>query len=223
MSTRPIVVLGDPVLRLKGEPVVRFDRALGELLDDMLETMRAAPGVGLAAQQVGLALQLCVIEVEEQVHELINPRIVRLSGEQTDIEGCLSLPGYWAERRRAMTAVVEAQNRHGRKIRLTGSGLLARAIQHEFDHLQGELYIDQLGPDAHLITSEELQAMQDASAEAAGEPAEAQAGDSEPAASARDAADAGAEGAESSAAGEAVASGSPDEGSSLAESVSSAP
>jgi peptide deformylase len=208
MSTRPIVVLGDPVLRLKGERVVRFDRALGQLLDDMLETMRAAPGVGLAAQQVGLAMQLCVIEVEEQVHELINPRIVRLSGEQTDIEGCLSLPGYWAERRRAMTAVVEAQNRHGRKIRLTGSGLLARAIQHEFDHLQGELYIDQLGPDAHLITSEELQAMHDE--EVGMKAAEATA-------------EAGAEGVGSSADGEVDSLGSPDEGSPLAESVSSAP
>ncbi|HEX5465151.1 MAG TPA: peptide deformylase [Candidatus Limnocylindrales bacterium] len=159
MSIRPIVTLGDPVLRLRGAPVTRFDRALGQLLDDMLETMRAAPGVGLAAQQIGLALQVCVIEVEDQVHELINPRIVRLSGDQTDLEGCLSLPGYWAERTRAATATVEAQNRHGRPIRLTGSGLLARAIQHELGHLEGQLYIDELAPDASLISNAELDAM----------------------------------------------------------------
>ncbi|TAM60045.1 MAG: peptide deformylase [Chloroflexota bacterium] len=167
MSIRPIVTLGDPVLRRVGARVTRFDRDLGDLLDDMLETMRAAPGVGLAAQQVGLALQVCVIEVEDRVHELINPRLLRSSGEQLDLEGCLSVPGFWAERRRAATAVVEAQNRYGRAVRLTGSGLLARAIQHELAHLQGELYIDALGPDARLISTAELQAMHDAEGEGA--------------------------------------------------------
>jgi peptide deformylase len=156
MSIRPIVMLGDPRLRLPGERVTRFDKELHRLLDDMIDTMRDAPGVGLAAQQVGLALQVCVIEVEGQVHELINPRIVRSSGEQLDLEGCLSIPGYFADRVRAETVVVEARNRRGRRVRVTGSGLLARAIQHEYDHLQGELYVDRLPKDAELVHASRL-------------------------------------------------------------------
>lgn len=156
MSIRPIVTLGDPRLRLPGERVARFDKGLHRLLDDMLDTMRDAPGVGLAAQQVGLALQVCVIEVEGQVHELINPRLVELSGEQVDLEGCLSIPGYFAERSRAEKAVVEARNRRGRRVRVTGTGLLARAIQHEYDHLHGELYVDALPKDAELIPAAQV-------------------------------------------------------------------
>lgn len=156
MSIRPIVTLGDPRLRLPGARVERFDKELHALLDDMIETMRDAPGVGLAAQQVGVALQICVIEVEGQVHELINPRIVQITGEQVDLEGCLSIPGFFADRLRSEKAVIEARNRRGRRVRLTGTGLLARAIQHEFDHLQGELYIDKLPPDAEMIPVSEL-------------------------------------------------------------------
>ena len=96
MSIRPIVLLGDPRLRLKGEPVDSFGSYLHELLDDMTETMRKAPGVGLAAPQVGVALQACVVEVGDQLHELMNPKIVRASGDDNDLEGCLSLPGYYA-------------------------------------------------------------------------------------------------------------------------------
>lgn len=151
MSIRPVIKLGDPRLRIPGKPVERFDKGLHSLLDDMTETMRDAPGVGLAAQQIGLALQVCVIEVEGQLHELINPRIIRLGGQQVDLEGCLSIPGYLADRPRAETATVEARNRHGRRVRITGSGLLARAIQHEYDHLQGELYVDGLGPGVELV------------------------------------------------------------------------
>lgn len=173
MSLRPIVTLGDPVLRRKGQVVTRFDAGLARLLDDMLETMRAAPGVGLAAQQVGLALQVCVIEVDGRIHELINPRLIRLGGEQTDLEGCLSLPGYWAERRRAQTAVVEAQNRRGRPIRVAGSGLLARALQHELDHLAGRLYVDGLDAGVALISTEELRATEHGGADEAGEAGDA--------------------------------------------------
>jgi peptide deformylase len=151
VSVRPIVTLGDPRLRLKGEAVARFDKDLHRLLDDMVDTMRAAPGVGLAAQQIGVARQICVIEIEGHVHELVNPRLLALEGEQEDLEGCLSIPGFFAQRRRAERAVVEARNRHGRRVRVVGSGLLARALQHEFDHLQGELYVDRLGPDVELI------------------------------------------------------------------------
>jgi peptide deformylase len=156
MSVRPIVTLGDPRLRLVGEPVDSFGKWLHELLDDMTATMRAAPGVGLAAQQIGLALQVCVIEVEEQLHELVNPRIVHLGGDQEDYEGCLSVPGFVASRKRADRAVITAQNRHGRRVKLTGSGLLARAIQHEYDHLQGELYIDRLPEGVEIIPVSKL-------------------------------------------------------------------
>ncbi len=156
MSIRPIVTLGDPRLRLVGERVTRFDKELGRLLDDMVDTMRDAPGVGLAAQQIGLALQLFVIEVEGQVHELANPRILHLDGEDTDFEGCLSIPGFFAERSRAGFAVVEGQNRRGRAVRVSGGGVLARAIQHEFDHLQGELYVDRLPPGTELVTVDRL-------------------------------------------------------------------
>jgi peptide deformylase len=158
--SREIVTLGDPRLRMRGDRVRVFDKQLHRLLEDMLAAMRAVNGVGLAAQQVGVPLQVCVIEVEGNVHELINPRITHLSGEQDDLEGCLSIPGYYAYRKRADHAVVEAQNRHGRKIRLSGNDLLARAIQHEFDHLQGELYIDKLGPEPDLISVETIREMQ---------------------------------------------------------------
>jgi peptide deformylase len=144
MSIRPIVLLGDPRLRLKGEPVTSFGKYLHELLDDLTATMRAAPGVGLAAPQVGEAMQACVIEVEGRVHELINPRIVRTAGDDEDLEGCLSIPGYVAYITRRERVWVVAQNRVGKKIKLSGMGLLARALQHELDHLEGKLYIDYL-------------------------------------------------------------------------------
>ena len=96
MSVRPIVMLGDPRLRLKGLPVDSFGKYLHELLDDLAHTMRDAPGVGLAAPQLGVALQACVIEVESQLHELVNPKIVRATGDDRDLEGCLSIPGYVA-------------------------------------------------------------------------------------------------------------------------------
>jgi len=162
MSLRPIVTLGDARLRRRGERVRTFDRDLHRLLDDMLETMRAAPGVGIAAHQVGVPVQVCIIEAEGRLHELVNPRLVSLSGEQNDLEGCLSIPGFYAYRTRCERAVIEAQDRRGHKVRLAGTGLLARAMQHEFDHLQGELYIDALGPEAKLIPTAELQAADEA-------------------------------------------------------------
>src|SRR5215212_3817541 len=131
MSVQPIITLGDPRLRLKGEPVDSFVKYLGELLDDLTHTMRAAPGVGLAAPQVGVALQACVVEVEGQLHELVNPRIVRASGDDHDLEGCLSIPGYVAYITRRERVWIEAQNRHGKKIKTAGIGFLARAFQHE--------------------------------------------------------------------------------------------
>ena len=144
MTVKPILTLGDSRLRLKGEPVESFGKYLHELLDDLTHTMRDAPGVGLAAPQIGEALQACVIEVEGQLHELVNPVMVRSSGEDNDLEGCLSVPGYVAYVTRKEKVWVEAQNRNGKRISSVGTGLLARAMQHELDHLEGKLYIDYL-------------------------------------------------------------------------------
>ena len=144
MSIRPIVMLGDPRLRLKGKPVDSFGKYLHELLDDLAHTMRDAPGVGLAAPQLGEAVQACVIELEDTLHELVNPRIVRSAGDDRDLEGCLSLPGYVAYVTRRERVWVVAQDRYGKKIKVAGSGLLGRALQHELDHLEGKLYIDYL-------------------------------------------------------------------------------
>jgi len=151
MSVRPIITLGDPRLRLKGKPVDSFGKYLHELLDDLAHTMRDAPGVGLAAPQLGEALQACVIEVGDQLYELMNPRIVRAAGEDRDLEGCLSLPGYYAYVTRRDKVWVVAQNRHGKKIKVSGNGFLARAFQHELDHLNGKLFIDYLESMDELI------------------------------------------------------------------------
>jgi peptide deformylase len=157
MALRPIVTLGDARLRLLGRPIVRFDRELGQLIDDMVETMDAAPGVGLAAQQIGVDLQLCVIRVDDVLYEVANPEILHRSGEEGAWEGCLSVPGYRAWRLRAEHAVMTGQDRHGRRVTISGHGELARAIQHEFDHLHGELYIDGLPEGEEILTEEELE------------------------------------------------------------------
>ena len=151
MSVRPIVMLGDPRLRLKGETVDSFGKSLHELLDDLTDSMRDVPGVGLAAPQLGEPLRCCVIEVEGQLHELVNPEIVRSSGDDRDLEGCLSIPGYVAYVTRRERVWVVAQNRLGRRIKVAGMGLLGRALQHELDHLDGKLYIDYLESMDELI------------------------------------------------------------------------
>jgi len=151
MSIRPILTLGDARLRLKGEPVDSFGRFLHGLLEDLTATMRDAPGVGLAAPQIGEALAVCVIEVEDRLIELVNPRIVRAHGDDRDLEGCLSIPGYAAYVTRREKVWVVAQDRRGRNIKVAGSGLLGRALQHELDHLDGKLYIDLLDSLDELI------------------------------------------------------------------------
>lgn len=150
MAIRPILTADAPILRERTKRVSGFDSSLHRLLDDMLETMRDAPGVGLAANQVGVPLQVAVIEVDGAVTELVNPQVVKASGEQLDWEGCLSIPGYVAETPRFARVTVKARDRHGREFRVKGSELLARALQHELDHLNGVLYID------HLESLEEL-------------------------------------------------------------------
>ena len=143
MAIRNIVKEGDPVLRKKCRPVDEITPRILVLLDDMLETMRAAAGVGLAAPQVGVLRRVVVIECEEgQVIELINPRIVAFSGVQEEREGCLSIPGKAGITRRPMHVTVRALDRNGKEVEYSGSGLLARAFCHEIDHLDGKLYTD---------------------------------------------------------------------------------
>ena len=122
MAILPILQLGDPILRQPAVEVRRFDRTLGHLLDDMTDTMRDAPGVGLAANQVGRSERVCVIEIEGRHLELINPVLVRVDGTQTDLEGCLSLHGFYGPTTRADHAVVTAQDRRGRPVRVSGAG-----------------------------------------------------------------------------------------------------
>ncbi len=151
MVIRRILTAEEPILRERTKKVSSYDASLHRLLDDMLETMRDAPGVGLAANQIGVPLQVAVIEVDGKVTELINPQIVKSSGEQTDWEGCLSIPGFVAEVTRAAKVTVKARDRHGREFRVKGEELLARALQHEIDHLNGTLYIDYLDSLEELV------------------------------------------------------------------------
>jgi peptide deformylase len=144
MALRPILTAEAPILRERTKKVSSYDASLGRLLDDMLETMRDAPGVGLAANQIGVPLQVAIIEIDGQITELVNPQIVKAAGEQLDWEGCLSIPGYVAETPRYARVTVKGRDRHGKAIRLKGEELLARALQHEIDHLNGTLYIDHL-------------------------------------------------------------------------------
>jgi peptide deformylase len=150
MAIRPILTAEAPILRERTKKVSTYDASLGRLLDDMLETMRDAPGVGLAANQIGVPLQVAVIEIEGEITELVNPQIVKGSGDELDWEGCLSIPGYVAETPRRAKVTVKARDRHGKEFRVKGEELLARALQHEIDHLNGILYID------HLDSLEEL-------------------------------------------------------------------
>ena len=143
MAKLKIVKIGDDVLRKVCRPVDKITPRTLTLLDDMVETMRAANGVGLAAPQVGVLRRIVVIEVEEgQVIELINPKIIAYSGEQTDTEGCLSVPGRSGVVTRPRHVTVRALNRAGESFDITGSDLLARAFCHELDHLDGRLYVD---------------------------------------------------------------------------------
>jgi peptide deformylase len=144
MVIRQILTVEAPILRERAKKVTQFDASLHRLLDDMVETMRDAPGIGLAANQLGVPLQVAVIELEDEVTELINPQIVRSSGEVIDWEGCLSIPGFVAEVRRHAKVTVKARDRNGKEFRVKGEELMARALQHEIDHLNGILYIDYL-------------------------------------------------------------------------------
>ena len=143
MAKLKIVKFGDDTLRKVCRPVEEITPRIKQLLDDMIDTMREAEGCGLAAPQVGVLRRIAVIEVEPgQVYELINPKIIAFSGEQQEREGCLSNPGYAGITRRPRSVTVRATDRNGQTYDLTGTDLLARAICHECDHLDGKLYTD---------------------------------------------------------------------------------
>lgn len=176
MSVRPILVVGTPVLHQKAKRISQVDKSLQKLIDDMIDTMRAAPGVGLAGPQVGVPLRIAVIEVDDEVTVIVNPEIVKRIGEVELDEGCLSVPGYWGRLTRAEKVVVKAKDRNGKDFRVSAEGLLAQALQHEIDHLDGTLYVDRMSSDDHLKRQEPLrkrEADQLAAEEAAAEAAEA--------------------------------------------------
>ncbi len=154
---RPIVVVGHPVLRQKARRVSQMDRALQKLIDDMIETMKVAPGVGLAAPQVGVPLRLAVLDVDDTITVIVNPEIVKSIGEVVLDEGCLSVPGFWGQLTRAERVSVKALDRNGKELRIRDAeGLFAQALQHEINHLDGQLYIDRMDTLETLQRSEPM-------------------------------------------------------------------
>ena len=151
MAVLDIVTIPEPVLRRKARKVTDFDSKLGKLIDDMVETMREAPGVGLAATQVNVPLRVCVVEfgdehdeeVPTKLYTLVNPEIVR-SSQETEMatEGCLSIPGFAGEVNRPQGVTIKGRDRRGKPVRIKANGWLARIFQHEIDHLDGVLFTD---------------------------------------------------------------------------------
>lgn len=156
MTILPIVLFPDKILEQKCAKVTSFDKNLAKLLNNMHETMLEADGVGLAAPQVGVKKQIAVVDIgeNENIIEMINPEILEASGEQTDPEGCLSFPGVYGEVTRPYKVKIRAQDRRGRTYELEAEGFLARAIQHEIDHLNGILFT---GKVTKYLTEEELE------------------------------------------------------------------
>ena len=153
MAVLPIHEFPDAVLRRKAEPVATIDDTLQRLIDDMIQTMYDAPGIGLAAPQIGLSLRLFVVDVTSgrdanALMTFINPEIIKAEGRIQEDEGCLSLPGVYGPTPRATHVVIRGMNRHGEVVEVEGEGLLARAFQHEMDHLQGMLFFNRMGPAA---------------------------------------------------------------------------
>jgi len=159
MAVLQIRTLPDPVLRQKAKKVTKIDDSIQKLIDDMIDTLHAESNrAGLAAPQVGVLLRVAVIEVPEQeLITLINPEIVKKEGERTVQEGCLSIPGYFGEIKRAVTVKAKAQNRDGKQFRLKAQGLLAQALEQETEHLDGILYIDHVESPEKLFETEAAQ------------------------------------------------------------------
>jgi peptide deformylase len=155
MTVIPIRLLPDPILRQKAKRVRNIDGSVRKLITDMVETMHAAPGVGLAAPQVGVPLRVIVIGIPgDDDIAIINPQIIRRTGERLVNEGCLSIPGYVGEIKRAESVRVKGRDQNGKEIRIKADELLAQALEHEIDHLNGVLYID------HLESQDKLRKME---------------------------------------------------------------
>ncbi len=164
MSVRPVRLYGDPALRQKAREVTGVDDTLRQLVADLRETMKAYNGVGLAANQVGVLQRVCVVDVpldetERAAHVLVNPVFRKRTGSETGEEGCLSIPGIWEQVGRAGRIVVEALDEQGAPVTLEAEGYLARAIQHEIDHLDGVLFVDRLSPLRRQVLRRQLEAL----------------------------------------------------------------
>jgi peptide deformylase len=146
MAVLIIRALPNSVLRQRAKRVMEIDVSIQRLVDDLLETMRHASGVGLAAPQVGVPLRVAVIQLSEEDEPLVlvNPQVVKRSGEREVEEGCLSIPGYRGEIKRSVSITVKGRDRTGKEVRVKGTELLAQALEHEIDHLNGVLYVDHL-------------------------------------------------------------------------------
>lgn len=142
MSVIEIRKAGDPVLKEKSKPVLKITKQTRALLDNLVETLRDANGAGLAAPQIGVSLRVIVIDIGDGLIELINPEIIESEGSETTTEGCLSFPGMWGEVERFTCVTVQGLDRHGNPVNLKGDGMLARAFQHEIDHLDGVLFVE---------------------------------------------------------------------------------
>jgi peptide deformylase len=156
MTVRPIRIFGDPVLRTEADPVTAFDADLRALVTDLEDTVREPGRAGVAAPQIGVSLRVFSYNVAGQVGHLVNPVLSDLDGEQDDDEACLSLPGLGFPTRRAMTVTARGFDQHGEPLVIHGAGFLARALQHETDHLAGRLYIDTLTGDVRRQALREL-------------------------------------------------------------------
>ncbi|HLV74246.1 peptide deformylase [Actinomadura hallensis] len=147
MAVKPIRLFGDPVLRTPAEPVKDFDKELRQLVKDLTDTMIDAPGAGLAAPQLGVSLRVFTYYVDDRLGHLVNPTLDLSDEQETDDEGCLSLPGLSFPTPRAVRAVAKGFNMYGEPITLEGTHMLARCVQHETDHLDGVIFIDRMDPE----------------------------------------------------------------------------
>jgi peptide deformylase len=165
MALRTVRLYGDPALRAKARPVESFDGALGELVADMFETMRAYRGVGLAANQVGVLQKVLVVELPTREGEeplrlaLVNPALSEAAGSESSEEGCLSIPGIYEDVRRALKVRVQASDPAGKPLDFVAEGYVARVLQHEVDHLDGVLFLDRLSPLRRQFLRRQLDAL----------------------------------------------------------------
>jgi peptide deformylase len=156
MTVRPIRLFGDPVLRTPADPVTGFDGELRRLVADLEDTVREPGRAGVAAPQIGVSLRVFAYHVDGVVGHVVNPVLTEFAGTQADEEGCLSVPGLAFPTPRAMSVVATGQDRDGSPVRVAGTGLLARALQHETDHLDGRLFLDRLAGDVRRQALREL-------------------------------------------------------------------